>query len=60
MGDFMDTLIEKAKNEILIINDKIKKNGGEYNVFNVLGIERDEVFTHSNIIYSFLMLPCHC
>lgn len=54
MGDFMDTLIEKAKNEILIINDKIKKNGGEYNIFNVLGIERDEVFTHSNIIYSFL------
>lgn len=50
----MDILIENAKKEILIMNNKIKNSGGEYNIFNVLGIERDEVFTHSKIIYSFI------
>lgn len=54
MGDIMYTLIENAKKEILIMNNKIKNSGGEYNIFNVLGIERDEVFTHSKIIYSLL------
>lgn len=54
MGDIMYTLIENAKKEILIMNNKIKNSGGEYNIFNVLGIERVEVFTHSKIIYSLL------
>jgi len=39
--------------EILLQEAKINR-GGDFNLFSVLNIERDEVFTHSNMIYSFL------
>lgn len=50
----IDNLLLKAKK---VISNKIenrKNAGGDYNIFSVLDIERDEVFTHSNMIYSFL------
>lgn len=53
---------EKSQEDLIlaakkILSDKIEKrknSGGDYNIFSTLGIERDEVFTHSNMIYSFL------
>lgn len=48
-----DLLLEAKK----AISNRIKKRkdaGGDYNIFSVLRVDRDEVFTHSKIIYSFL------
>lgn len=49
-----EKLLQDAK---IIIKDNYeakKKCGGDFNIFSILNIERDEVFTHSNMIYSFL------
>lgn len=49
-----ENLLQEAK-AIMKNNYETKKNcGGDFNIFSVLNIERDEVFTHSNMIYSFL------
>ena len=50
----IEELILEAKK---VISNRIKRRkdaGGDYNIFSVLRVERDEVFTHSNLIYSFL------
>lgn len=49
-----EKLLQEAR-KIIRDNYEIKRNsGGDFNIFSVLNIERDEVFTHSNMIYSFL------
>ena len=49
-----ENLLQEVK-AIIKNNYEAKKNcGGDFNIFSVLNIERDEVFTHSNMIYSFL------
>lgn len=49
-----EDLISEAKKIISYNIEKRKNSGGDYNIFSTLGIERHEVFTHSNMIYSFL------
>lgn len=49
-----EKLLQEAR-KIIRDNYETKRNsGGDFNIFSVLNIERDEVFTHSNMIYSFL------
>lgn len=50
----VEELINSATKIISSNISRIKNSGGDYNTFSVLGVERDEVFTHSQIIYSFL------
>ena len=56
----VEELINSATKIISSNISRIKNSGGDYNTFSVLGVERDEVFTHSQIIYSFLNLQCCC
>lgn len=49
-----EALISEARKIISNNNEKRKNSGGDFNIFSILGIERDEVFAHSNMIYSFL------
>lgn len=52
MDNSTENLLQEAK-AIIKNNYEAKKNcGGDFNIFSVLNIERDEVFTHSNMIYS--------
>lgn len=61
INDNAEKLLQEARK---FVNDNyiIKRNsGGDFNIFSVLNIERDEVFTHSNMIYSFLCSESgHC
>ncbi len=50
----IENLILEAKHVIANKVEKRRKSGGDYNIFSVLGMERYEVDTHSNMIYSFL------
>ncbi len=45
-------LISDARAIISYRAEKMKNAVGFFNIFNVLGIERQEVFTHSYVIYS--------
>ena len=54
MDNSAENLLQEAK-AIIKTNYEAKKNrGGDFNIFSILKIERDEVFTHSNMIYSLL------
>lgn len=54
MDNSAENLLQEAKT-IIKNNYEAKKNrGGDFNIFSILKIERDEVFTHSNMIYSLL------
>lgn len=49
-----DTLLKQI-NLIIELNNKIRKaNGGDFNIFSVLNMERLEVRTHSALIYELL------
>ncbi len=50
----MNSIIEKTKEIVLQYEEKRIRTGLDYNIFSILNIERNEVSTHSVMLYTLL------
>lgn len=52
----MEKLIEDAEEILVKYKNKSKEEGLDYNIFSIMNMERSELLTHENMIYTILNL----